>query len=137
MMTAETATHTPGPWAQSGQTIRSAAGINIARTAFNFAVDQSEDAQWNGGGPLEPEAAANAALITAAPGLLAAAEAMIGSFSWLLDEASDAHGKCNLSDDTECREGSRPTDHEEIRDAYVLRRVIKTTIAQAREGGAS
>jgi len=69
--------HTPGPWAQSGQTIRSASGINIARTAFDFAVDQSEDAQWNGGGPLEPEAAANAALIASAPNLLAAAEAAV------------------------------------------------------------
>jgi hypothetical protein len=76
MMTTETATHTPGPWAQSGQTIRSAAGINIARTAFNFAVDQSEDAQWNGGGPLEPEAAANANLIARAPSLLAEVESL-------------------------------------------------------------
>jgi hypothetical protein len=122
-MTTETATHTPGPWHADGFIVRDGGGVLIA--------DACGDSR------LPPEVShSNADLIAAAPGLLAAAEAMYGSLSWLLDQASDAHDKCNLSDDTECREGS-PTDHEEIRAAYLLRRVIKATIAQAREGEAS
>lgn len=62
--------HTPGPWTRSGQTIRSASGINIARTAFNFAADVSEDPEWHNNGPLESEAVANAKLIASVPQLL-------------------------------------------------------------------
>ena len=135
MITTETATHTPGPWRKRvtgeggpANSIRDAHGDIIATYQGHWGVTWEER---------EAEAEANGNLIARAPSLLAVAEAMIGSFSWLLDEASDAHGKCNLSDDTECREGSRPPDHEEIRDAYLLRREIEATIAQAREGGAS
>jgi hypothetical protein len=88
-----TGTHTPGPWAQSGQTIRSDSGISIARTAFAFAADTSEDAQWHGGGPLEPEAAANAALIAAAPDLLEAAEALLDAIDTLGIAVAQARGE--------------------------------------------
>ena len=72
-------THTEGPWERSGQTIRSATGTSITRTAFNYCADVSEDPEWHEAGPLELEATANARLIAAAPDLLAALKALLES----------------------------------------------------------
>ena len=64
--------HTPGPWFAAGKHVRGLASGQIATVGGDFYDDGRKDADgWTFSPPLDT--AANAALISAAPDLLAAA----------------------------------------------------------------
>ena len=83
-------THTPGPWYAEGKQVRGLASGLIATVGGDFYDDGRKDADgWTFSPPLDT--AANAALIAAAPDLLAALIQMRDCFN----SYADCPSKCD------------------------------------------